>query len=294
MMDGGRKFSFSVAMCVYGGDNAEYFREALGSVFTQTRTPDEVVLVVDGPVPESIDDVIRYFQDNYKQLQVIRLPENMGHGIARKTGISRCVNPYIAIADADDINLPERFETQMRCFEEDPALDVVGSAHSKFIGTEDNVVAVSSRPERHEAIVRLMKSKCPVTQACVMFSKKIYDASGGYVDWYCAEDYYLWIRMYEAGGIFYNCPEVLVKVRTSEDQYKRRGGWKYFKSTAGISAYMYRKGIIGLGRHIKNVVPRFVLQVLMPSGLRGTVRNSMIRNNTKKLQDEKHGGSPEQ
>lgn len=38
---------FSVAICVYGGDNAEHFKLAVDSILYQTVKPDEVVLVVD-------------------------------------------------------------------------------------------------------------------------------------------------------------------------------------------------------------------------------------------------------
>lgn len=50
---------FSVAISVYGKDNAEWFDRALESILVkQTVKPDEVVLVVDGPVPEKIQRVI--------------------------------------------------------------------------------------------------------------------------------------------------------------------------------------------------------------------------------------------
>ena len=49
---------FSVAMCVYGRDNPEWFEVAVESILNQSVPPDEVVLVVDGPVPEKLAGVI--------------------------------------------------------------------------------------------------------------------------------------------------------------------------------------------------------------------------------------------
>ena len=49
---------FSVAMCVYGGDRADWFKIAVDSILNQTVKPSEVVLVVDGPVPEELNVVI--------------------------------------------------------------------------------------------------------------------------------------------------------------------------------------------------------------------------------------------
>lgn len=49
------KISFSVCMSVYERDRAEYFGIAVESIYhRQTLKPDEIVLVVDGPVPEDI------------------------------------------------------------------------------------------------------------------------------------------------------------------------------------------------------------------------------------------------
>ena len=58
-------------MSVYHGDNALFFREALESIFSQSRKPDEVVLVVDGPVTTEIDVVI-------EERIVHSVPESVG------------------------------------------------------------------------------------------------------------------------------------------------------------------------------------------------------------------------
>ena len=49
---------FSVAMSVYERDNAEWFDAALKSIINQTVKPNEIILVVDGPVPQAIHSVI--------------------------------------------------------------------------------------------------------------------------------------------------------------------------------------------------------------------------------------------
>ena len=49
-------------MCVYAKDDPEWFDMSLGSVVDQTVRPDEIVLVVDGPVPDAIRDVISKYE----------------------------------------------------------------------------------------------------------------------------------------------------------------------------------------------------------------------------------------
>ena len=54
---------FSVAMSVYKNDNPDFLEQALSSIIDiQTIVPDEVILVVDGPVSNEIDNVIKNYQ----------------------------------------------------------------------------------------------------------------------------------------------------------------------------------------------------------------------------------------
>ena len=46
---------FSVSMCVCGGDRTEWFAQAVDSVLNQTVKSNEIVLVVDGLVPEELN-----------------------------------------------------------------------------------------------------------------------------------------------------------------------------------------------------------------------------------------------
>lgn len=266
-----KKMKFSVAMCVYKGDKAEFFDEALASVYNQTRRPDEVVLTVDGPVPDSIEDVITKYV-NREGLTVCRLEKNMGHGVARRTGLSHCSYDYVAIADADDINVPTRFERQMALFETNPQLDAVSSGCYHFVDTIDEVLYEEFLPETDVEIKKFLKRRCPLCQASTMFRKSKVEEAGGYMDWYHAEDYYLWIRMYLCGAVFQNTKESLLYVRSSPDYVNRRGGWKYFKSLARLFGYMYKHKVIGLSDYLFNVSSRFVAQVLLPTSLRGWLR----------------------
>ena len=79
---------FSVCMSVYHGDNAAFFKESVDSLLAQTRKPDEIVLVVDGPVGDDINQVISRFESSCVFFRVIRLEKNSGHAIARQTGLN--------------------------------------------------------------------------------------------------------------------------------------------------------------------------------------------------------------
>ncbi len=260
---------FSVSICVYGGDNAYHFDLAMQSIFSQTLVPDEVVLVVDGPVGDDINNVISKYEN--ESLKVIRLEKNVGHGDARRIGLDNCTYNLVALMDADDISVCDRFEKQTDVFAKNADISIVGGQISEFIDDTDNVVGQRIVPLDDIDIKQYMKKRCPMNQVTVMFKKSDVQAVGGYIDWYCEEDYYLWIRMALNDLKFANVSDVLVNVRVGKEMYQRRGGLKYFKSEAKLQKYMLDNKIIGFLRYFINVTQRLILQVLMPNKLRGLI-----------------------
>ena len=273
---------FSVSICVYNGDNPEYFEIAMKSIFFQTIQPDEVVLVVDGPVSEKHYRIIRKFQDNYC-IKVVYLKKNVGFGNARKICLEMCTNNLIALMDADDICIKNRFEKQVEHFQKDPELSVLGGQIEEFIGSSENIVGIRTVPENNNEIKEFLKFRSPFNHMTVMFKKEDVKKVGSYKDWYLNEDYYLWIRMYLAGMKFGNCSEVLCYVRVGKEMYRRRGGIKYFQSEKKLQQYMMDAKIINYNKYLKNIFKRFVVQIILPNRIRGIVFKTFAR-------DKKHRG----
>lgn len=271
------KKRYSVCMSVYHEDNADFFKRAVDSLIEQTRQPDEIILVVDGPVGEAINEAISEFESQHESFRVVRLETNSGHAIARQTGMDAAQYEYIAIMDSDDIALLDRFEKQMAFIESHPEVDALGGQIDEFIGDPSNVVGTRIVPQTDADIKKYLKSRCPMNLVTVMLKKDSVQNAGGYIDWFCEEDYYLWIRMTEHGMKFANLPDNLVNVRVGEEMYQRRGGLRYFKSEARLQRYMFKHGIISLPRYLYNVAGRFAVQVAMPNKVRSFVFQKLFR-----------------
>lgn len=267
-------------MCVYEKDKPEWFEGAVESVLNQTVRPDEVVLVVDGPVSEALDTVIKKYEA-MPCFKVIRFEENQGHGNARRAGLAACTNELVALMDADDISLPDRFEKQLACFAENPELSIVGGNITEFFDAPENIVAARIVPSSDVDIKEYLKKRCPFNQVTVMFKKSDVDEVGGYIDWFWEEDYYLWVRLRLADKIFFNIEDTLVNVRIGPEMYQRRGGMKYFRSEAKLQKFMLKNKIIGFGTYFMNVSKRFIVQVLLPNRLRGWIFQKFARKSVK-------------
>lgn len=270
---------FSVVTSVYKSDNPTYFDRAFESIYTlQTVKPSEIVLVVDGPVPEEINKVIGKYQAICGAvLNVIRLKNNGGLGNALRIAVENSSYELIARMDSDDISVPNRFEQQLAVMKANRDVDIVGGDISEFIDEESRVVATRKVPCDDTGIKEYMKTRCAMNHVSVMYKKSAVLKAGGYLDLFWNEDYYLWIRMVEHGCKMANTGTVLVNVRTGTDMYKRRGGAKYFASEKFLQKYMLERKIITHSTYMMNLSKRFVIQRLLPNSIRGFVFKTFAR-----------------
>ena len=250
---------FSIICPVY--NSQAFLKDCIESVLKQTLSPSEIVLVIDGQIGFELESVIRDVQNKTSIIRIIRFSENRGHGEARRESIKACTNSLVAIMDSDDISVPNRCQMQIDYFNTHN-VDIVGGMIEEFVD-DNGIKSIGKRtvPVEHQDIVKFAKKRCPMNQVTVMFKKDKYDEAGGYIDWYCEEDYYLWLRMISSGSIFANIPETLVYVRTDENYYQRRSGKRYYESEKSLQKYMLSNKFIGKFRYIVNCTERFILQI---------------------------------
>lgn len=266
--------SFSVIMSIYKSDVPELVRMALDSLLQQTLLPNEIVIVGDGPVPAALELEVESLklrvESEMLPIEVTYLPQeqNRGLGEAMRIAAENAKHDYVARMDSDDICLPDRFEKQMKCFEEDPELSLVGGMITEFDGEPENIIAKRVLPLDDVGIKKMMRGRCAVNHVTVIFKKADLLRSGNYQPYWLQEDQYLWARMMEHGCKFRNIPDVVVNVRSGKDQIARRSGWRFYKSVVRVFWYMYRHGLISFGYFLYICTIRGVVQVLMPNRLR--------------------------
>ena len=107
------RLPFSVLLPVYAGDRPDYLARSLVSVTDeQTRPPDEVVVVRDGPVsPELAQTLAELAATSSVPLVQVELQHNEGLGRALDRGLAACRHDVVARQDADDISLPRALRT---------------------------------------------------------------------------------------------------------------------------------------------------------------------------------------
>ncbi len=250
---------FSVLMSIYHKEKAEYFNHAMQSVWDkQSIKPNEIVLVQDGKLTDELYKAIEQWQEKIGDVfKTVALEMNVGLGDALNEGIKYCSYELIARMDTDDISLQDRFEKQLKAFEEKD-IDICSSWVSEFEDDKNEIVSYRKLPEFHDDIIKFSKLRCPINHPAVMYKKNAVQNAGGYQKMMWFEDYYLWARMILNGAKFYNVQEPLVNMRAGYSQLERRSGLKYALSEFELLREFYHIGFLNFFKFLRNIIVRFV------------------------------------
>ncbi|MDE5592484.1 MAG: glycosyltransferase [Clostridiales bacterium] len=258
-------------MSVYIKEKPEYLRECIDSVLANTVVPNEIVIVQDGPITDELEATLQeYIGNNEGLFKIVPLETNQGLGLALAEGIRHCSNEIVARMDTDDIAVPNRFELQLKAFEQDPDLDICGGQIAEFETTPDDIIGERRVPLTHDEIVEYQKKRCAFNHMTVMYKKSKVLEAGNYKHCPLMEDDLLWVDMILAGAKCTNLNEYLCKVRTNRDMIARRGGLKYYKKYKAARKRILDTGFITKKQYRKTNRIQLIV-CMMPKWLRKKV-----------------------
>ena len=239
--------NYSVLMSVYHQANPRHFELAIQSMLSQTCPTNDLVIVCDGPLTEELNAVLDVYSCKYPTvMNVVRLPENKGIGVAANIGLQHCKNDLVAKMDADDISIPERCEIQLKMFASDPDLVVAGGYIEEFCKDPCRPFAIRNVPTGNDEIRKFARRRQPFNNMTVMYRKKAVMSIGGYRDFRRSEDYDMYLRLLHSGCLAANYNGVLVKARVDCSANERRASWDTLKGCVRSRWYALRIGYSSL------------------------------------------------
>lgn len=264
---------YSVLMSLYKKEHPEYLREALDSMINQTVKPDEIVLVEDGPLTDELYKVV----DEYKDyLHIVINEKNLGLGLALNEGLKACKNEFVARMDTDDISQQDRCEKQLKRFDENPTLSIVGTQINEFVGSKENVISQRIVPTTSERIYNYAKKRSAFNHPTVMYRKSAVLAVGGYSDLKRNQDVDLFGRMLYAGNKAENINEALLWFRSSDELAARRKSWENTKSYILTIKKFWKMGYSSFSDFLMIVVAQSGMFIL-PTKLQHWVYKNFLR-----------------
>ena len=246
----------SLLLPVWRRDRPDHLVAAFrSSVDQQTRRPDHVVVVRDGPVaPELSAAIAELAATSPVPVDVLELERNVGLGPALDAGLRACRYDVVARMDADDLSLPHRFAVQMPLIE--AGAELVGAGLLEFGAGADDVVGRRVPPTDPDDIRARARFADPFNHPTVVYRRRCVQAVGGYGEFALMEDYLLWAKMIMAGARVANVAEPLVLYRVGAGAYRRRGGLAQLRTELGLQRRLRTLGFTTPGQYVRNVAVR--------------------------------------
>lgn len=217
----------SVIMAVY--NNAAFLEEAVASVQAQTVTDWELIAVDDG----STDASLRILEDlaaDDPRIRVLKMPRNSGAGAVRDYAIGMARGTFIAIADADDICEPERFEKQIAFLQSRPDVVAVG-AQTVQVDLDGKPAGTKTFPTDPDRLYRMMYTAIPLQLPTLMVNPAGLPSDFGWFEgWRYSEDSLLFFKLAHYGKIA-NLPDFLLQYRYHPQSTSYRKAKTYFYET---------------------------------------------------------------
>jgi glycosyltransferase involved in cell wall biosynthesis len=188
-------------------NDEEYISQSLGSLFEQTYSDFEVI-VLDAGSTDTTPEILTACDD--PRLRVEQVSEDASLYETLNYGLRIARGQFVARQEADGLSAPTRFERQARYLTETPAVVAVGTA----------VHLLSPGGARTETIqleqwvtIRILMRQNELVHGTVMIRRAALDAIGGYDPLFTIRGGYdLWLRLLSEGEL-HNIPEPLYNVR---------------------------------------------------------------------------------
>ena len=260
----------SVLISTYASEKAQWLAEALESLFAQSVTPDQLVLVVDGPIASDQEVVIAQYQNDprIQSVEIVRLSSNQGLANAMNAGLAVCKGKWIMRMDSDDVCHVDRLAIQLDYVDKYPDVDIFSSWSEEF-SDEDSAVLVKASPIEHDAIVNALRWRNVIVHPSNLIRASTLRRLEGYRAKYGKlEDYDLYVRMALAGARFRVIPAKLVRQRVSHASCARRGGWRYIIGEFRFRIFCLQSGFLNV-RQFLLITISYTMFRLVGAGIRG-------------------------
>jgi len=237
----------SVILTVYNTEH--YIKESLDSLLCQTFKDFEIIIVNDGSVDNTRNILLEYIKKFPGPVRLLENQYNEGIPISRNRALLVAQGEYIAIHDADDISLNNRFTDEVEFLDTHPDFAFMGGHAIKISLSGEQIGNLSYPPiDTPSAFFVLNRYKLnPIIDPSCMYRKDIILRHGGYnmdPSIITVPDLDLWCRLLTKGYLMSNIQEPLIKYRINPMGVTRKQHNEMVQATDVVWASFRRKTLL--------------------------------------------------
>ena len=172
----------------YGG----YIEEAISSIFNQSYSDIEIIIVDDGSTDNTSDIIKTKYADRVHYIY----RDNGGAAAARNTGLKYANGEYICFLDADDLLMPNAIEGHLTYLKNNENVDLV-CANVQYIGLLSGVArpTIYGKGDRELTYIDMVADNLVGGPHSVMLRRRVFDICGIFNESFrVREDYEYWLR----------------------------------------------------------------------------------------------------
>ncbi len=194
-------------------NRADFLKESIHSVLSQTFTDFELIVVDDGSTDHT-EEVVREFS----KVRYVACTENSGVSHARNLGIGMARGRYICFLDSDDLWIKNKLETQILWMESHADCQVCYTDEI-WIRKGVRVNPMNKHRKYSGDIFSHCLPLCIVSPSSVLMRSSLFDEVGLFdEDLPVCEDYDLWLRISLKHPVHFIEEKLIVKQGGHEDQ----------------------------------------------------------------------------
>jgi GT2 family glycosyltransferase len=227
----------TVAVVLSNFNHGRYLRESLGAICSQTRAADEIIVIDDGSIDDSVE-IIEEFVARYPTIRFLKNASNVGLQASMARALSIVSADYLVWAAADDRLLPEFLERSMTVLERHPDAGLCFSELAVLRGDSGRIERWAEVPALAHIFDlaglpeylgpadlerRMRRAYLPMTSNSVIVRRAALLASGGYrtrLEWYADSFAYAVVALRHGACVV---PQTLALLRANPESYSARG-----------------------------------------------------------------------
>lgn len=205
----------AISIIIPNYNTARYIAETLDSVFAQTFSDYEVVVLNDAsPDTEQLHQELVPYLD---RIVFVENEKNLGTSATRNLGVEIARGDVISFLDADDIWAPNYLEELIE-FLKNGSFDMAYADCASFVANSRPATGLLHLNPEQGAVSRkmLIDGKCHILPSGTLIRKDTYLSVGGFDPGVSrTEDFDLWMRLLFAGKRIGHMKKILFKFRIS-------------------------------------------------------------------------------